>query len=883
VSNLNRFQRYLGSLLGKVNVAEEVKQELAFHVEMRTRELIARGMDAEEARAAAVARFGDLTAVGRLCRKIAQGRDRSMSRYVWFEQLRQDLVFATRQIRKNKALTVVVTLTLAIAIAANTIVFSVNNTVLLRPLPFPEPERLVRIQEATPEGEMFSVSAPTYIDFREQSRSFTDIAAISGPPMSFALLGHGEPELCIGIPTTGSLFAVLGLEPVLGRSFTPAEEQPGSESRVVIISNGLWQSRFDADPGIIGTTIDMDGEGWTVVGVLPAGFDFLINPDVWVPLEADPAASRSAHRIELFARIKDGISLQQARADLDAVAAHISDTYPESNQGWGVIVRSFSEWLIPERARQATMVLTAAVALMLLLACANVSNLLIVRVANRYQEIGTRFALGASRARVMRQLLSESLLLALLGAACGLLISMGAVAAIRNLAADALPRLDELVIDTRVLLFTLAVTVIAGALSGVAPALQITGGRLAAALGSIRQGAMPGPRRFHDAMVVAELSLALMLAIGAGLLVRSFTELHQVDPGFFPEQVVTAELTLPVSRYPELQPQTASFFRELVVGIEAIPGVSAVGATQVNPFRGPRPANKVGDETALDQAEFVRCQYRIVTPGFFEAMSIPLLRGRSFDTSDSEQSDLVVAISADLAERLWPGSDAVGKRLRWSTPDGFLATVVGVVPGIRDISLDTPPLPMIFLNHEQVAWPAMTLVIKTFGEPSQIASAIREAVWRVDKNLPAPELGLLGSNLSGEVAGPRLNTQLLGIFALLALLIAVMGVYGVISYRVTRRRRELGIRIALGARSRDLFSMVLRQGLLLVMLGASLGIIGSLLLTRFLESVLYGISATNPGTFVTVALLFVVVATLACYLPARRTARVNPATVLRAE
>jgi predicted permease len=888
MAGLPRFQRYLGALLGKLSVAQEVDQELDFHVEMRTRELVARGMDVDQARATAIARFGDLGKVSRRCRSIAKGRDRSMNRYVWFEQLRQDLVFAARQVRRAPVLTAVVTITLAVAIAANSTVFSVGDAVLLRPLPYPQPERLVRIQELTPEGELFSVSAPNLIDFREQQRSFTDIAAISGPPRSFALLGEGEPQGCTGLTATGSLFAVLGFEPMLGRTFTADEQQPGAASRVAVISHGMWQRHLGSRPGIIGETVSLDGEGWTIVGVLPADFSFPYSADIWVPLAPDPEFERGDHRLELFARLKDGVALQQARADLDAVAVQLGRQYPESNQGWGVLIRSFPEWLIPSQVRQATLVLAVAVVLMLLLACTNVSNLLIVRITTRYQEIATRVALGASRGRVIRQLLTESVLLAMLGAAAGILLTLLSVATIRSVAANALPRLDELAVDNRVLLFTLIVSLIAGALSGLAPALQVTGGKLAAALKSARQGATPAARRLHDVLVVAELSLALMLLIGAGLLVRSYAELNRIDPGFQPEQVITAELILPESSYGQLSAETSLFFRELIQRVEAIPGVSSAGATMVNPFRGNRPSNEVGDEMAVDRDQFVRCQWRTVTPGFFQAMGIPLLSGRLFSSSDrgmvqAEDAEVVAVISASLAERLWPGEDAPGKRLKWSTPDGMMVTVVGVVGDIRDIAIEAEPSPMFFFSHEQVAWPAMTIVVKAAGDPTAVAAGLRQAIWAVDKSIPAPEIGLLDNNLSQEVAGPRLNTQLLGVFALLALLIAAMGVYGVISYRVTRRRRELGVRLALGAESRSLISLVLRQGLGLVMVGTGLGILGALALSRLLASVLYGVSPTSPVTYATVALLFAAVAAVACYLPARRAARVNPVVALRAE
>jgi len=888
MTDLNRYRRYLRSLLTRVSVADEVEAELAFHVDMRTRELMARGMGEREARDAAVARFGDLAGVGRRCRRIARGRDRGLLRHVWLHQLRQDLAFAVRQLRKSPVLSAAVVLTIALAIGANTTVFSVSKAVILEPLPYPEPERLVRIQELTPEGELFSVSAPTFIDLREQGRSFVDLAAVSGPPMSFTLQESGEPRSCTGMPATGSLFSVLGVKPVLGRTFTADEEAPGGDSRVAVLSNGLWQRSFGADPEIVGRTITLDGDGWTVVGVLPAGFEFPPSADVWVPLAADPASERGSHRLEVYGRLEAGISPDQARAELDAIAGRLGTQYPDTNGGWGFRLRSFSDWLIGPRARHATLVLTAAVALMLLLACANVSSLMIVQVTNRLQEFGTRAALGASRGRIVRQLLTESLLLALVGAGVGLAVAVCATSAIRAFAPEALPRLDGLSIDTGVLLFTLAVSIGAGALAGIPPILHVVRGRLADTVTGHRHTAPRGARRFQDALVVSELSLALMLLIGAGLLIRSYAELTRIDPGFSTERVLTAGLTLPTNRYPELSPQVAEYFRQAMEEIEAVPGVISAGATMVDPFRGPRPSNRVAVDNAQDLGEFVRCQFRIVTPGFFEAMGISMLRGRTFEDRDLDLTEegapaMVAVIGATLADRLWPGEDPVGRRLRWNNPDGPLAEVIGVVGEIRDTFLEAEPQPMLFLDHEQLPWPAMTLVVKTARDPVQVAASVRQAIARADPSLAVPEIGFLEGNLNEAVAGSLLNTRLVSIFATVALLIATIGVYGVVSYRVARRRRDFGIHMAMGASREDVVRMMLRQGLRLVAVGVGLGALGAFGLARFLRAVLYEVSPTDPATFAAVVLVFTTVATLACYLPARRAASVDPTVALRTE
>ena len=887
MTETNRFGRYLRSLLSRLTVDEEVAAELDFHVEMRTRELMARGMDEREARDAAIARFGDLGEVSRRCRKIARARERDLQVFVWHQQLKQDVAFALRQLRKAPVLSTVVVLTIAIAIAANTTVFSVSRAVVLEPLPFPEPDRLVRIQEMTPEGDPFSVSAPTFIDLSEQTRSFAHLAAASGPFPSFNLASSGEPVRCSGISATGSLFSVLGFEPLLGRVFSAEEEEPGGNRRVVVLSHGLWQRRFGSDQEIVGRTITLDGEGWTVIGVMPTDLDFLNSPDVWVPFAPDPESSRSEHRLEVFGRLKDGVSMEQARADLAAVAGRLGEQFPVSNGGWGFYSRSFEDWLIGPRVRRTTLVLTAAVALMMLLACANVSNLMISQVTNRHQEIATRTALGATRSRIVRQLLTESILMSLLGAGLGLLLAVWAISTIRRVAPFALPRLGELTVDDPVLLFTFVISMAAGAAAGVVPALRITGGRLAGVLTGHRHTSTLGARRVHDALVVLEVSLAVILLIGAGLLARSYAELNGVDPGFVAERVLTLKLTLP-EQYPEMAPQTAQFYRQVIEEVEGIPGVESAAATMIDPFRGPRPANKVALETAVDTSEFVRCQFRIVSPGLFRSLGVPLLGGRVFDDVDrpvagDEDLPLVGIISTALADRLWPGNNPIGKRLRWSNPGGPLVEVIGVVGDIRDTDLANEPLPTLFFNLEQLPWPSMTLVVKTQGEPSVVAPAVRQAVRRVDESLAIPTMRLLAQNLTEATAGPRLNMQLLAAFASAALLMAAIGVYGALSYRVTRRHRDLGIRQAMGADRRDLLRMVLKQGLRLVAIGVLIGTVGSIGLARFLASVLYETSTTDPLTFAAVLLLFATIAAAACYPPARRAARVDPAVALRAE
>jgi predicted permease len=807
----------------------------------------------------------------------------------WLDELRHDFVFATRQMGKAPTWTLIVVSILAVGIAANAVVFSVVNAVILRPLPYPEPGRLVRVWETTPQGDRFSVSAPNFIDWRQMNRSFTDMAAISFPFPMLTLLDGGEPESLGGLPCTDSMFSVLGVPPLLGRTFSAEETRFGNEARVLVLSYGLWQRRFASDPAVIGRILNLSGEDWTVIGVMPEGYEFLGDQDVAIPFAPDPNFVRGDRRIETFARLKPGVSLEQAYADMSAVAKILGEEYPDANKGYGITMLTFPEWIIGPRVRQIALVLQIAVALMLLLACANVSNLLIARATTRQKELGLRAALGAGQSRIVRQLLTESVFLALLGTAAGLVLAYWAIPILRSLSPDALPRLDETTIDTNVVIFTVAISLFAGVLSGIAPALQMSRRDLFLTLREGHHIRTGGARRVRDALVVFELALALMLLIGAGLLVASFRQLNTIDPGFDPENVLAVSLTLPESQYPEISPEAAQFYQQVLENIETAPGVDSAGITMVNPFRGPRPANQVAPEGTIDDSEFVPVQWRSVTGGFFRALRIPLLQGRSFDERDragatgTQMTEAACIVSARLAERLWPNEDPIGKRLHWNRPQGLIAEVVGVVGDIRDTRLEAEPPPMFYFFHGQIPWPHMTFVVKTEGDPSTVSAAVRQAIWDVDKNLPAPAVGSLEQNISGAVADSRLNTQLLSFFAAIALLVATMGIYGIISYSVERRSHEIGVRMAMGAAPRHTVRLILRHAVLLIASGTVLGALGAFGFTRFLQSLLYETSPTHGATFVTLVLVLAVVCFVASYFPASRAAKVDPVITLRTE
>jgi predicted permease len=885
---MSRLRQRFHSALWKVRVEDEVAQELEFHVDMRARELIAKGMSPERARAWALARFKGLGEVERECRRIARLRDRRLRALEWLEELRQDLHFALRQMRRAPLMTALLVLMLGLGIGANTAMFSVVNAVLLKPLPYPEPDRLVRLYERTPQGDRFSVSAPNFLDFRRDNQTLAGLAAVSFPVRQFSSIGDGRPAQFRGTECTASLFDVLGVRPLLGRTFRPDEDRPRTPARVMMISERLWRSRFGSDPGIVGRVLDLNDVSWTVVGVVQVELGLFDGLDAWVPLGPDPEFPRGDHRLEVVGRLAPGVSLGEARADLARVAAQLGRAYPDSNRGWGVELLSFPEWLVSPHVRRMTLVPLFAVGLMLVLACVNLSNLLLARASVRSREVGMRAALGASRARIIRQLLTESFAVAILGAAAGLALAYWALPVMQRLYPDALPRFDQAALDGRTLLFTVVVSIAVGVASGLAPAWQTTRGDL---FGVLRQGFSASGaegHRLREGLVIAEVALAMMLLVGAGLLARSFGRLSTVDTGFDARQVVAAPLTLPEESYAQLAPETARFYRQVLERLEAIPGVESAAASMVNPLRGPRPANQVGPLQARDRSEFLPIQWRSVTPSYFRAMRIPLLRGRTFaDTDRLASSDSpregVAVISVGLARRLWGKEQAVGQRLQWNRPGGSILRVIGVVGEVNDTAIGPEAPLMLYLSHEQLPWPQMTLLVRSYRDPGLLTPAIRRAVAEVDPLVPVPSVFPLERSVAEVLAGPRLNFQLSGAFALLALVMASLGLYGVMSYSVSRRSHEMGVRMTLGARPGSLVALILRQGLHLIAAGMAVGMAAAVALTRFLGSLLYETAPTDVATFLVTAAVLSAVGLLACCHPALRAARVDPVYTLRAE
>ena len=808
------------------------------------------------------------------------------------ENVLQDARYALRALRRTPGFTVVAVLTLALGIGATTTIFSVVNAVVLRPLPFQDPGRLVRVWDTNPHGGDFSTSDATYLDLRERNRSFVEMAAFSDTRRSLVLTGlcardsgDCEPERLQSAAVTASIFPLLGAAPSLGRTFTTMEDRPSGDSRVVLLGYDLWVHRFGSDPRLLGRGITLDGQSYTVVGVMPAGFAFPSPAELWVPLVVDRRRDRDEHDLTVIGRLGPGMTLDRASADLQRVAGELGAEYPRTNADWGVRVVSFSDWMIGPQLERAVFVLLGAVGFLLLMACANIANLLIARGSARQAEVGVRAALGASRARLAGQFLTESVLLALIGAAAGLGIASWATALVRTLGPANIPRLRDVGMDAQVLGFTLILALVTSIIFGLAPALQISRVELQATLRQGARGAIPrGRTRIRSVLVVVQIALAMVLLVGAGLMFGSFLRLQSVPVGFDASNVLTVPLQLPEERYADETRQ--AFFESVRARIASIPGVQYVGATSTDPLRQWGFSNDVTPEDRAAEAPaggFMQAGWRSVTPGFFRAMGIPLLQGRLLTDADGAGGTQPVVITRSMASRLWPDDDPIGKRLFWGGTDGAPHTVVGVVGDIRDVQLDADPAPLLFLPYGEVPVPGMTLVIRTAGDPASVAGAVRREINVEDRELPLPEVSSLAESRSAAVAEPRFRMLLLAGFAAAALLLATIGIYGVMAFTVAQRTREIGVRIALGAHTRRVFALVLRQGMVLAGIGVVVGLAGSLAVTRFLQSLLFGISATDPVTLVAVALLLGAVTLIGAYLPARRAARIDPIVALREE
>jgi putative ABC transport system permease protein len=811
--------------------------------------------------------------------------------------LRQDIHYAVRTLLRSPGFTAVALMTLALGIAANTAIFSVVNAVLLRPLPYGDSDRLVNVWESRPaQGEELStVSYSSYREWVAESQSFEALGAYT--ITTFNVTGGRDPERVDALAVTASLLPTLGVEPHLGRGFLPEADRPGGP-RTVLISDGLWRRNFGGDSTLVGRTVQLNGVPYEVVGVLPQGFEFppplrleqlsRSRPaEVWVPVGTleevfqDPGAKR----FFTVGRLAPGVSLAGARAELSTIAARPVPEEPQAGGGGGIRLVSLREQVIGP-VRPALLVLMGAVVLVLLIACANLGTLLLARLAARGREVAVRAALGAGRGRIVGQLLTENVLLALLGGGTGLLLAVWGIDALAAVLPESLPRGHEIEIDARVLGFTLALSVATGLLVGLLPALRASRADLYASLRTGGAGAIGerSTRRAHGTLVSVEIALAVALLVGAGLLIRSFAELAKVDPGFETENLLTFDLQLPGSRYPDIT-ATGRFYHELQTRLAALPGIRSASAIDRLPFgqSSSQMPIVVAGRPEPRPGEAPMAQNVTVLPGYFETVGLPLLRGRTLQGEDRDEAAPVVVISRSLADRLWPGQSPVGQRILAFGRRPY--EVVGVVGDVRHYGPTAGPEPMVYFPHGQLpfnrSW--MTLVVRTAVEPERLVAAARNEVRRLEPELPISNLQTFRSLQSTHVAGERFNASLMGVFAALALTLAAVGIYGVVSFAVAWRTREIGIRTALGAGTRDVMRMVLGQGAKLALAGVGLGLAAAFGLTRLLSSLLYGVSATDPVIFMSVGLLLTAVALLASYLPARRAARVDPMIALRAE
>jgi putative ABC transport system permease protein len=814
-----------------------------------------------------------------------------------------DLKFAFRQLAKNPGFTAAAVLTLALGIGANTAIFSVVNAVLLKALPYRDPERIVMLWTDNPSlnlGFHELPPAPTdLLDWRRQARSFEQIAAFRTRPAD--LSEQGDPERVGGVQATANLFSLLGAQPVLGRVFSPDEEQSG-KAKVVVISHGLWQRRFGGDTNVIGQSITINHERNTIIGVLrpgfnfprgnemPAGYALLTQTDVWLPYADTAEYWRNDDSRDFIAmgRLKRGVTIAQAQAEMTGLAKREAETYPKTHAGWTIHLRPLI-LQVAGKTRPVLFVLLGAVAFVLLIACANVANLLLCRSAARRKEMVVRAAIGAGRGRIIRQLLTESVLLSLVGGGIGLLLGGCGVRTILAFSPPNIPRLHETALDGRVFLFSLAISLATGVVFGLAPAWHVSKVNLSEALNAeSRSGTAAGRHRTHGLLVIGEVALAVILLTGAGLMAQSFLRLQAVDPGFRPQRVAAFDVGLNGAKYDGAERQR-QFYRDVRERLGKVPGIRVAAAISNLPLGGEENITFffIEGTPPLPAADAPFAENRKITPGYFETMGVSLLRGRDFADQDTPTQPNICIINQTIARTFFPGIDPIGKRLKMARADEEphpWFTIVGVVGDVRSYGLDVKPRPQIYTTVEQNTDNAMTFIVCAESmTPSSLERAIRLEMKSLDPALPLANFRTMQSLVANAVARPRFSTFLLGLFATTALLLTAVGLYGVVAYATTQRTREIGIRVALGASAPNVLALVIRQGMLPALTGLAIGLAGALALTRLLANQLYEVKATDPLTFVCVIALLLVVALAACFLPARRASRVDPMVALRYE
>jgi putative ABC transport system permease protein len=889
-----KFSLRLQSLFRKKRVEEDLSEELRFHLENMIEENIARGMTPEEARYAALREFGGIEQMKEEC------RDSWGVRII--SELGQDVRYGLRQLRRNPGFTIVAVLTLALGIGASTAIFSVVDAVLLKPLPYKEPQRLVLVRERIPHilPEPVALPAPDVVTFQRQSHVLSAVGAFQNQQRD--LTGGGTPERINVARVTAGLFPLLGVSPLLGRLFTQQEDQP--DQRVVLLGYNLWRERFGGDQQILGKTVALDRKSYVIVGVMPPDFSFPfpgVNGSepaaLWVPMGFTPAELQDIgdnFNYSTIARLKIGVTLAEANADVSATAHGIQATVYKGLSGFtleasaeplkDVIVRS---------ARPLIAILMGAVTLLLLIACINVSGLLFVRVADREREMAIRSALGASRFRVMRGLLTESLLLGITGGACGLLISVWGLKLLVSLAPIALLHTRPVSLNVQALGFAVLISASAGLIFGLLPALGLSrSGRNHPLREGRRATAGAGRRGTRSAMVIGEIALSMMLLAGAGLLIRSFEQMRDTDPGFAPQRVLTATVALDPTAYGNAT-LVRSFFQQLLDRVASLPAVQAAGASTDLPLESNwNHLFTVEEHPRQPSGRSPMADHTVVSGRYFQSLRIPLLRGRLFTPEDRAGSLPVVIVSEGLAKRYWPGENPIGKRIKWGPPESksHWMTVVGVVGNVKHGPLDWPTQPHTYqplaqLNSSAVDQIARVLHLTVMSKvnPAGLAHDLRRQVQALDPAVPLTTIRTMDAVLASSISPRWFTTLLMSAFATVALLLASIGLYGLIAYSVRQRTHEFGIRLALGAEKSDVLRMVVGQGFRLALIGIGIGIAGSFVLTRFLSGMLFGVKPTDPLTFIAVSLILIAVALLACYIPARRAARVDPMVALRYE
>lgn len=859
--------------------ARDLDEEFEAHIAHRVDDLVADGLAPDEARRQALLEFGDPEQIRTASMEVRDRARRQEARASRVEALLQDLRYATRQLRHQPGLALTALATLMLGVGAAVTIASVVQAVVFDPLPFDEPDRVVMIEMLTPEGDDFPASEAVFHTVREETRSFSSMAAIHS--VGATQESPGQPRSIVLGKVSSDFMKTLGMDPVLGRSFRPAEDVPGSPALVAMLSYDAWRTEYGADPSAIGTTIQLDGQLFEVVGVLPEEARLLTRDSPIIALMGtDPTRDPGDHYLEVFGRLSPGASVEAA-AD-EVAAAHLRFTNRTGEElGWTTVLTDPRDKLIGPTVERAGAVLLVAAAVLLAMACANVANLLIVRATARRPEIALRVAIGASRGRLARQLFTESALLAVAGGLLGLLFSYTALPVVQTLGASRIPRLDQAQMDGSALLIGLTTVAVATIVCGIAPALQLRDDRLGRSIASGRRATGGSQQRLRSVLAGGQVALTVVLLAGTGLLFRSFLALTSVDPGFEPAGTLAFSVSMPDRSWS--WEERSVLLPEIAESLRSLPGVTAVGATAVEPFSGLALANFTAPEDRLPdrQADFLPIGWRPVTPGFFEAMGMELLAGRDFRTGDGDSGSPIV-IGRSLAERAWgdSGSDVLGRTLVWGDPEGSRMTVVGVVEDLRDVALGEDPPMIVYRSYEQIPWAEMTIVVRHEGDAAGITGAIRPRIAEVAPTLPIGELESLESHLSRAVAEPRFNLQVLSAFAIAGLMLALVGLWGVTAFDVRRRFPEIGVRLSLGARPESVLKLVMRARLGVLITGLVAGVVIARIGAGAMGALLYEIEANDPVTWIAVISIVVATSLTATWIPARAAMKVDPKDVL---